>query len=115
VAAPTLAQLAAVALGAGVTITISGTLTLAPTLFPCDTTTQAKLLAMDNMAQKGVLPSGQTAYAMKDSAGQAHEFTAAQYQAVVAAIAAYTAALVLIADGISTATALPSPDLTVTV
>ncbi len=114
--APTLAQQAAAAVSAGLTLTLSGTLTLPATLFPTDATTQGKLADMSAMAARGVLPLGATAYPMKDSAGLWHQFNAAQYQAVAGAIAAYAAALILIADGNPLGvTALPSASVSLTV
>ncbi len=115
-AAPTLTQQAAVAINAGLTLTLSGSLTLAATLFPTDATTQGKLADMAAMAARGVLPLGATTYPMKDAAGTWHQFNAAQYQAVAAAIAAYAAAIILIADGNPFgATALPSASVSLTV
>ena len=113
---PTLAQQAAAAIGAGLTLTLSGSLTLAATLFPTDAVTAAKLADMAAMAARGVLPLGATTYPMKDAAGTWHQFNAAQYQAVAAAIAAYAAAIILIADGNPFgATALPSASVSITV
>ena len=58
-------------------------------------------------------PGGAAAYPMKDSAGVWHTFTIAQYTAVAGALAAYVAALDLIADGNPTgATALPDATAT---
>ena len=115
-AAQQLAQQAAAAINAGLTLTLSGSLTLAATLFPTDATTQGKLADMAAMAARGVLPLGATDYPMKDAAGTWHQFNAAQYQAVAAAIAAYAAAIILIADGKPFgATALPSASVSITV
>ena len=113
---PTLAQQAAALLAAGLTISLSGSLTLSATLFPTDAVTTAKLADMAAMAARGVLPLGAAAYPMKDSIGVWHQFNAAQYQAVAGAIAAYAAALILIADGNPLgATALPSASASLTV
>ncbi len=115
--APTLAQEAATALRAGVTLTISGTLTLAATLFPTDPTTQAKMAAVvTTLLATGAFPGGATSYPLKDAAGTWHTFTTAQYPKVAGAIAAYVAALDLIADGNPMgATALPSSSISVAV
>jgi len=113
-AGPTLAQQAAAAINAGLTLTLSGSLTLAATLFPTDPTTTSKISDMAAMAARGVLPLGATDYPMKDSAGTWRHFTAAQYQAVAGAIAAYAGALNLIADGNPLgATTLPPASATV--
>ncbi len=112
--APSLAQQAASALAAGVTITLTGSVTLAATIFPCDPGTQTKIEALASMAARGVLPTGATGYAMEDAAGTWHEFNAAQYQALAGAISAYVAALILIADGNPLGvTTLPSSSITV--
>ena len=111
-----LAQQAASALAAGLTISLSGSLTLSATLFPTDPTTTAKIIAMVAMAGQGVLPIGATDYPMKDSAGIWHHFIAAQYIKVGGAIASYASALDLIADGNPLgATALPSASVSLTV
>lgn len=108
--APTLAQQAATAMNAGFTITLSGTITLAATLFPCDTATQAKLGAVvTTVIATQKFPGGATSYPMRDSSGAWHTFTEAQYTAVAGAISAYVSALDLIIDGNPlSATALPS-------
>ena len=95
----TLAQNAANAATGGLTITLSGTMTLAATLFPTDTKTQKAIESMNAMARAGVLPLGSTTYPMIDASEKWHHFTAAQYQAVAGAIAAYVAACDLIAAG----------------
>lgn len=95
----TLAQQASAALNSGVLLTLSGSITLAATLFPCDSATWAKLEPMAAMASRGVLPQGAVDYAMKDSSGFWHHFTATQYGEVSGAIGSYTSALVLIIDG----------------
>ena len=95
----TLTQQAANAATGGLTITLSGTMTLAATLFPTDTKTQKAIESMNAMARAGVLPLGSTTYPMIDASGTWHHFTAAQYQAVAGAIAAYVSACDLIAAG----------------
>ena len=114
---PTLAQQAAAAINAGVTLTLSGSLTLAATLFPTDPVTTAKIGAVVTaLLATGAFPGGATSYPMKDAAGAWHTFTAAQYPKVAGAIAAYVAALDLIADGNPLgATALPSASVSLTV
>lgn len=114
--APTLAQQAALASVSGLTITLTGSVTLAATLFPTDPTTQSKIAAMNAMALTGALPTGFTTYDMRDASGGWHHFTAAQYQAVAPAIAAYVAVLSLIVDGNPNApTTLPASSVTITV
>ncbi len=112
-----LAQQAAAAIGAGLTLTLSGTMTLAATLFPTDPATQAKLAAVvTTLLATSAFPGGVSSYPMKDSAGTWHTFTTAQYPKVAGAIAAYVAALDLIADGNPlSATALPSASISLVV
>ena len=111
----TLAQQAAAASVAGLSIALSGTMTLAATLFPTDPATQIKLANMASMASRGVLPLGATAYPMIDAGGAWHTFTAAQYKTVAGAIAAYVAACDLIAAGNPLgATALPPNSVSLT-
>ena len=114
---PTLAQQAQDAIQAGLTITLSGSLTLAATRFPTDASTQSKLNAIATvLATTGAFPDGSTSYPMKDSADSWHVFTVAQYKAVAGAIASYVAALYLIADGNPlSATALPTASVSLTV
>ena len=91
-------------------------MTLAATLFPTDTKTQKAIESMNAMARAGVLPLGSTTYPMIDASGTWHHFTAAQYQAIAGAIAAYVAACDLIAAGNPmNATALPSSTISLTV
>lgn len=113
----TLAQQAAAAISAGLTLTISGTMTLAATLFPTDPITTGKIGAVvTTLLATSAFPGGATSYPMKDSAGAWHTFTTAQYPKIAGAIAAYVAALDLIADGNPMgATALPSSSVSLTV
>ena len=110
-----LAQQAAAAINAGLTITLSGSLTLAATLFPTDPVTTAKIGAViTTLLATGAFPGGTTSYPMKDATGAWHTFTAAQYPKVAGALAAYVAALDLIADGNPLgATELPANSATV--
>jgi len=114
---PTLAQQAAAAINAGLTLTLSGSLTLAATLFPTDPTTTGKIGAVvTTLLATGAFPGGTTSYPMKDSAGIWHTFTAMQYLKVAGAFAAYVAALDLIADGNPfAATELPPASVTIVV
>ncbi len=113
----TLAEQAGAAIMSGLTIALSGTMTLADTVFPTDPTTQAKLNAVSTVVLKtGAFPGGATDYPMKDAAGTWHTFTVGQYEAVATAIAAYIAPLDLIIDGNPlNATALPSNHVSLTV
>ncbi len=98
--APTLAQQAGAAMLSGLTISISGAMTLGPTVFPTDPTTQQKIAAVvTTLNTIGTFPDGGTSYVLKDAAGTWHTFTIAQYKAVAGAISAYVAALFLIIDG----------------
>lgn len=116
----TLSQQAGAAMFVGLSIVLSGTLTLAATIFPVDPTTTGKIAAvMTTVNTTGSFPGGATSYPMKDAATPApawHTFTLSQYKAVAVAISAYAASLDLIADGNPmNATTLPlaSVDLTV--
>ena len=112
----TLAQQAAAASVAGLSIALSGTMTLAATLFPTDTKTQKAVESMNAMARAGVLPLGSTSYPMIDVNEKWHHFTAAQYQAVAGAIAAYVSTCDLIAAGNPLGvTALPQNSVVLTV
>ena len=114
--APTLAQRAEAASVSGLTITLTGSITLAATLFPTDPVAQSKIAAMNAMATAGALPTGFTTYDMRDNVGVWHHFTAAQYQAVAHAIAAYVAVLSLIVDENPNApVSLPASSVTITV
>ena len=115
--APTLAQQALAAINAGLTITLSGSLMLAATVFPTDLVTTGKIGAViTTLNTTKAFPGGATTYPMKDAAGVWHTFTAAQYTTVAAAIAAYAAANDLIADGNPlNATALPAASVSLTV
>ncbi len=116
-APPSLAQQAAAALAAGLEIALSGSMTLAATVFPTDPVTQAKLNAVSTVVLKtGAFPGGAADYPMKDAAGDWHTFTIGQYEAVATAIAAYVAPLDLIIDGNPlNATALPVSSVSLTV
>jgi hypothetical protein len=96
----TLAQQALTAISAGLSISLSGSITLAATSFPTDPTTQVKLGAVVTAVMAtGAFPGGGTTYPMKDLTGTWHTFTVGQYTAVAGAIATYVAALDMIADG----------------
>lgn len=113
----TLSTSAAAALSAGLAITLSGTLTLAATVFPTDSVTTGKIGAVaTTLNTTGEFPGGTTSYPMKDAAGVWHSFTVSQYKAVAAAIAGYVAALDLIIDGNPLgATELPAASVALTV
>ena len=100
VVSPTLAQLAALAMGAGLTLSLSGSIVLGATNFPIDGDTQAKIAAViTTINTTGTFPGGASSYPMKDSAGAWHTFSVEQYKAVAAAISNYVAVLYLIIDG----------------
>jgi hypothetical protein len=116
----TLAQQAAAALNAGLTITSTGpTLTMTATLFPCDTTTTSKISIVTEIVMKtSAVPGNVTTYPMKDMANPPvwHQFTVDQYEAIALAIASYVAPLQLIIDGNpANATALPQNSVTISV
>ena len=112
---PTLTQQAATAINVGLMLTLSGSLTLSATLFPTDPATTGKIGAVvTTLLATGAFPGGATSYPMKDATGSWHTFTAAQYPKVAGALAAYVAALDLIADGNPLgATTLPPASATV--
>lgn len=116
-ALPTLAEQAASAIVAGVTLTLSGTLTLAATLFPTDAATQIKLGGViTTLGATGAFPGGAETYPMKDASAAWHTLTPSQYKTVAGAIASYVAALDMIADGNPLgATALPAASVSLTV
>jgi len=113
----TLAQSAQIAATSGLAVTLSGTLSLAETVFPTDVATQAKLNAVvTTINTTGTFPGGGTTYPMKDAGGAWHIFTLSQYEAMAGAIAAFVAANDLIADGNPLgATELPANRISLTV
>jgi len=113
----TLAQQAAAASVAGLSIALSGTMTLAATLFPTDPATQQKLgSVVTTLLATGAFPGGAVSYPMKDNGGTWHTLTASQYKTVAGAIAAYVAGCDLIAAGNPLgATALPPNNVTIKV
>lgn len=114
---PTLAQQAAAACLAGVTISLSGSIELGSTLFPTDDVTRQSLGAvLTTLMVTGSFPGGATTYPLKDAGGTWHTFTEAQYKAVAGAILTYIAALSLIMSGNPLgATELPSASLALSV
>ena len=114
---PTLAQQAAVASVSGLTIALSGTLTLAATLFPTDAAAQSKVASvMLTVTRTGAFAGGATSFPMVDASGVWHPFTVAQYSTVAEAIDAYVTTCDLIANGNPLgATALPSSSVALTV
>jgi hypothetical protein len=95
-----LAQSSVVAMAEGLTVSLTGSASLQPTLFPIDPLTQAKLAAVATIINTtGGFPGGAGEYPIKDSAGEWHVFTLNEYKAVAGAIATYVAALDLIIDG----------------
>jgi hypothetical protein len=113
----TLAQQAAAASVSGLTIALTGSITLAATLFPTTASTQTRITAvMTAVNATGDFPGGATTFPMPDASGNWHTFTVAQYKSVAGAIASYIAALDLIANGNPlSATALPASSVTLTV
>ena len=113
----TLEQQADRALYQGLAITLSGSITLAATVFPVDPSATVKIGAVvTTIMATQAFPGGITSFPMKDSSGAWHTFTLAQYTTVAGAISAYVAALNLITDGNPlNAVALPSPSVSLTV
>jgi hypothetical protein len=114
--AQTLFQQAAFAVSAGLTVTLSGSITLAATLFPTDLATQTKLgNVVTTVMSTQKFPGGSTTFPMKDSSGAWHDFTVVQYTTVAGAISAYVAAIDLIVDGNPNgAAALPPSSVSLT-
>lgn len=112
----TLAQQAQAAMAAGLTVTLSGTLTLAATVFPTDPTTQTKIDGvMTTVNTTGAFAGGATTFPMRDAANVWHPFTVAQYKAVALAIDEFATTLDLIIDGNPSVTALPATSIALTV
>jgi hypothetical protein len=118
-AAPSLslAQQAASAIGAGITISLSGTISLSATLFPTDPATLSKISDVAaTIGATGGFPGGASSLPMKDSSGEWHSFTLSQWKSVAGAVGAYAAALQLIIDGNPLeASSLPSASASLTV
>ena len=99
-AAPSLAQQAEASISAGLTIALSGTITLAATLFPTDPATLQKIANVAaTIGATGAFPGGVTTLPMKDASGTWHALTLAEWKIVAGAVASYAAALQLIIDG----------------
>lgn len=113
----TLAQQAAAAVAAGLSLTLTGSFTLGATLFPTDPDTQLKLGNVVNIVNStSAFPNNQATFPMRDSAGTWYNFTVPQYVAVAGAIANYVTTLVLIIDGNPfNLTALPADSVTLNV
>lgn len=114
---PTLAQQAAAACLAGVTISLSGSTELGSTLFSTDEFTRQSLSAvLMTLMITGSFPGDTVTYPLRDTGGTWHAFTTAQYKAVAGAILTYIAALSLIMSGNPLgATELPSASLALSV
>ena len=114
---PNLTQQAVIAVYSGLLISLNGSLTMSPTLFPTDQDTQNKIAAViTTVNATGTFPGGVYYYPMKDSSGAWHSFTTNQYAIVATAISSYASSLHLIADGNPFgATALPSNAVNLTV
>jgi hypothetical protein len=96
----TLVERAAAAIAEGLTITLSGSVTLSATVFPTDPTTTIKIgQVVTAINATGGFPGGAEAYPIKDASGSWHSFTVPQYKAVAAAIAGFVGQLDLIIDG----------------
>ena len=101
----------------GLSIAMNGSINFDFTLFPTDSTTQAKLTAViTTINSTGAFPGNVSTYPMKDSFGSWHSFTIPQYMAVAGAIANYVSNLYLIIDGNPFGvTQLPSNSITLSV
>lgn len=105
----TLAQQAAAALTAGLSITLTGSITLAATVFPTNPTALLKLTQVGVVtANIGAFPGGVSTWAIQDSAGAWHAVNLSQWKTIAAAIGAYAAALDLIIDGNPLGEGMPS-------
>lgn len=102
----------------GLTITLTGSVTMDATLFPTDTTTQAALSkVMQTVTTTGTFAGGATSFPML-AGGAWVPFTIAQYTTIAEAIDVYVTALTLIMNGYSGApgstVSLPSNEITLT-
>lgn len=96
---PTLEQQAAAALGAGLTITLTGSMSFGPAVFPTDEKTQRRITSVVTAINAtGGFPGGATTFPMLTSQGWVN-LTPSQYKGVAAAIASYVSALDLIIAG----------------
>jgi len=99
VVAPTLAQQAAMALAAGLTITSTGTPALNGT-YACDDAAQARINRVYALIQRGggaVFPAGLTSLPWPDKSGALHTFTSvAEFLAFETAVGNYVLALDMI-------------------
>lgn len=97
--APTLAQQAQTALGAGLTVTSTATPAISGT-YACDAATQSKLASLYNLIQRAggaAFPAGMTALPWPDMRGAVHSFTAvSDFLNLETAIGNYVLALDLI-------------------
>jgi hypothetical protein len=116
--APTFAQQALIALGAGLAITNTGdeALPLSGTVFPTDPVTTQKIgLVITTLTATQAFPGGATSFPMQDASGTWHIMTPKQYLIVAGALSSYVAALDLIASGNPLgATELPPASITLT-
>lgn len=102
--APTLAQQAAAAINAGLTITSTGTPALNGT-YACDDAHQARINRVQGFIEaNGKFPNGLTELPWPDMSGAIHLFpTTAEFTAFASAIADYVMALDAVIMGVSTA------------
>lgn len=110
-----LANVAAAALGSGLSITspspgVSGT-------YPVDEQAQqAMMKVVSYVAVNGKFPAGLTSWPLLDVTGIVHQIPSiAVFNAVMTAIADYAAQLTLLIDGRSAATSVPPPFVTITI
>lgn len=111
--APTLAQQAATAISAGLTITRSSTPALDATYAVNDTTQshiQAEMIAL-LVSGNAAFADGTASVAWPDIAGATHAFTIAEFKPFALAVGAYVAALYKVMNG--TLTTLPSASVTI--
>lgn len=107
----TLAQQAAAASVAGLTIDLNGTVAL----FPTDAATQGYINAeVTSLLLNGTFADGSTAVEWPDATGTLHNLSVPQFKAVAGAIGGYVAACRKCVIG-STGAVLPASSITITV
>jgi len=110
----TLAQQAAQAVDAGLSIALSGSISLAETLFATDPQTQSWIDAeVTSILLNGTFVDGASTVQWPDATGALHDFTVPQFKIIAAAVGAYVG--VCRKCIIGSATALPPASIPLTV
>jgi hypothetical protein len=110
----TLAQQASNLIKSGLTISLTGSTTLEPTLFSTDSSIQTWISDENlSISLSSVFLDGQPTVQWPDASGKLHEFNIAQFKSVASAIISYVGLCRKCISGISTT--LPSNNITLTV